>query len=105
MPLAKDRNGNVLQAIRPGTDQAPVAVSGTHAESAAFGTATDVILLVCTVPCHFLVTPGGTAATTNNMLLPANTMIYIPVSPGAIISLIREGGASGTAYIQEAGPS
>jgi hypothetical protein len=72
----------------PGTDQAPITIGATHAESAAFGTNTKLIRVHTDVVCSILISAAGTAATTSNKRLAANQTEYFGVSAGQKLSVI-----------------
>lgn len=59
---------------------------GTAQTSAAFGSQTKYIRIMCEVQCA--VRGDGTAATTSAILLPALGAEYFGVQPGATISVI-----------------
>lgn len=74
-----------IAALPSLTDQATLDISGGVQASAAFGSQTRYIRIVCEVQCAVRV--GGTA-TTSNMLLGALSPEYFGVQPGATISVI-----------------
>src|SRR5665811_1614582 len=68
-------------------EQSPVTVSGTHAESAAFGANTRYITFTC--DGIFSWTMGSSpVATTSKMRFPADTIFTIGVQGGDKISFI-----------------
>ncbi len=68
-------------------EQTPVTVSGSHAESAAFGANTRYILFSC--DGIFSWTIGASpVATTSKMRFAADTIYHIAVQPGDKISFI-----------------
>lgn len=71
-----------------------LSTSATHAESTAIAgaetLATTTIRLCATQDVYYLISPGGTAATTaNGSLLPAGVVEYVRVRGGWILSAIR----------------
>lgn len=64
-----------------GTEQTPVTVSGTSAQSAAFNTRTRFITFHCDGIMSYLIGANPTAATTN-FRVPADQMITVAVTPG-----------------------
>lgn len=80
--------GQIAQvAPEPCTDQTPVDFSGGVASSAAFGSSTSYIWVMCDTQCSFKIGTNPTAATTNKRL-PALTPMYFGVQPGYKISVI-----------------
>jgi hypothetical protein len=74
-------------AQEPGTDQAPMAISGSAASSAAFATTTHLVRLTCGANASFVFGTSPTATTSNSpigALLPE----YFGVSPGEFVSVI-----------------
>jgi hypothetical protein len=75
-------------------DQTPVAISGTQAQSAAFGSTTKFIRVHTDVICSILIGPtslnsgAGPEATTSNKRLAANQTEYFGVSAGQLLSVI-----------------
>jgi len=68
-------------------DQAPISVSGSSAQSAAFGSATRYVRLNCDVVVSFVFGSSPTA-TTNNARLPANAVEYFQVTGGQKLAVI-----------------
>lgn len=70
----------------------------THAESTAIvandWNHTGTVRLVATSDCYFLVSAGGTAATSaNGSFLPAFVVEYIRIQDGFIISVVQSAAA------------
>jgi hypothetical protein len=89
---AVGRYGTAAAAVpvgqEPGTDQSLITISGTHAESAAFGATTKLIRVHTDVICSIVISAAGTAATTGGARLAANQTEYFGVSPGMKVSVI-----------------
>lgn len=87
--LAATNSGGVpaqIAALPSLVEQSTLDLSGGTAQtSAAFGSQTKYIRVLCEVQCSV---KGGTGATTSNMLLPAFSAEYFGVQPGATISVI-----------------
>lgn len=72
-------------------DQAPVDFSGGAASSAAFGTNTKYIRILCDTRCAIRFRPactGGSAATISSKPLPVDAPEYFGVQPGDCVSVI-----------------
>ncbi len=91
---------NPIQAILP-LVAIKVAVSATHAESAAMAANITCIRVVSDTDCHLRITQAGTAATTSDMFLPKNQRELITCVPGDVVSVIRDT-ADGSLYISPA---
>jgi len=65
-----------------------VSYTGTHGESAAFNTNTNLIGITSDGIFSYRVTTAGTAATTNDFRVPAGTVLYLAVNPGDKISAV-----------------
>ncbi len=89
--LATDSNGMAIQAIRQGTIHTPLTTSGSSNTSLAFGSKTNIIRIVCSAACHYLVGAVGTTpvATTNSTYLPADAVEYVYVYPNEKIAVIQ----------------
>lgn len=76
-----------------------LAVTSNAISSIATPANISEVRIVCSSACH-VNTVGGTAAATDNnaFLLPAGVVEYFHVSPGQIISIIRDT-ADGTACV------
>ena len=99
--LPSDNLGRAIQAFYPGRVEV-VSVTGTHAETTnGFLDGTTVVRLACDVGCHYTVGTPPVDATTSDSWLPVGVVEYINVSRGQMISFIREGGSSGTAWVTE----
>ena len=81
--------------FRPGATLTPVAVTATAANSAAQPAGYEVVRIVSTTDCHYVI--DGTADT-NDTYLPAEAVEYISLFEGEQISFIRNA-ADGTAYV------
>jgi len=68
-------------------EQAPIAISGTHAESAAFGPNTRFIRVHTDVICS-IVFGDAPVATTSHKRLAANQTEYFGVAPQQKLSVI-----------------
>jgi len=94
--LAKDRNAAPIQVLRPvSTDT--VNVSGSATSSSAISANARVARIITTAPVFYSVT--GTA-TTSSAYLPSETIEYIHVYEGDVISFITSG-STGVAYVTE----
>lgn len=93
--LAKDGNSKAIQVLRPFTTST-VNLSASAASASAIGDA-RVARIVANNDCFYSVT--GTASTTS-VYLPANTIEYVHVYKGNVISFITAGN-SGIAYVSE----
>jgi hypothetical protein len=69
------------------TEQTPVAVSGTSAQSAAFDPKTRYIQFTCDVIFSWTIGSNPTS-TTSKMRFPADTIFFIGVQPGDKIAFI-----------------
>lgn len=69
-----------------------VAVSATAASSTAIPANIHDIRIVCSTACHVNIGANPTAAATDNngFPLPANVVEYFHVSPGQIVSFVRD---------------
>ena len=98
--IAKDRAGNVIQAIRPGTtsETAFNAVSATISVSKP---GNDQILyrLVATAACHVEINATPTA-TVNSMYLPAEVIEFVWFRPTDNIAVVQNL-VDGTLFITE----
>lgn len=93
--LAIDVNAKGIQCLRPNiTDD--VAVSGTAASATAVSANARVVRIVADVAIHYSL--SGTA-TTADVYLPADTIEFIHVYAGDVVSMIA--GSAGTAYVTE----
>lgn len=99
MPLAKDSNHNIVQALRPGTNQ-EVAVQSSSTVLGNSLTST-VARLCASVDCRIAVGASPTA-TASSMRLPAGIVEYIGVTVGDKIAVIREA-ADGALTVTEMG--
>jgi hypothetical protein len=87
-------SGVAAMAQEPGTDQTPITISGTQAQSAAFGSATKFIRVHTDAICSIVIGPtslnsgAGPEATTSNKRLAANQTEYFGVSAGQKLSVI-----------------
>jgi hypothetical protein len=68
-------------------DQTPVTISGTSAQSAAFGKSTKYVRLHSDVICSVSFGANPTAST-NNMRFAANQTEYFGVTPGMKVAVI-----------------
>jgi len=71
----------------PGTDQTPVTVSGTSAQSAAFDGKTKYVAITCDGIFSYVVGSNPTA-TANHFRVPADQIICFSVQPGDKIAAI-----------------
>ena len=84
----------MVPTLIPTTVVQNLTTSGTHAESTAIAgaetLATTTVRLCCTADSWYLLSPGGTAATSSNAaLLPAGVVEYIRVPNMWIISAVQ----------------
>lgn len=79
-----------------------VSVSATAASSGAFGANTWDVRVVSTTNCHINIGASPTAAATddNGIYLPAGVVEYFHVSPGQVLSVVRDS-ADGTLNVAE----
>lgn len=96
---AQDQNGRGLPCVALDNAMTPVSISGSSAQSAAFGANTNIIRVVSTTNCHIAFGANPTA-TTNDSYLPANVVEYFIVTPGQKIAFIQNSG-SGSGYVAE----
>lgn len=87
MPLARDKDQQVVQAMRPSTNQ-EVTVTATSAATATTFTK-NIVRLCASVDCRVVVGSAPTALSTS-MRLPAGIVEYIAVYPGEKLAAIRE---------------
>lgn len=73
-------------AVEPGADMTPVTFS-TTAQSAAFAATTRYIAMIASAAFHYVVAANPTA-TTSALKVPADTLIYVAVTPGQKIAAI-----------------
>lgn len=97
MPLGRDANGQIIQAMRPSTNQ-QITVTAASAQTANPLTK-QYVRLCSSTACRIAVGPDPTAAATS-MRLPANVIDYITIHPGDKIAAIREA-ADGTLTVTE----
>ena len=93
--LTIDHNAKPIQVLRPATTST-VNLSASAASASAIGDA-RVARIVANDDCFYSVT--GTASTVS-AYLPANTIEYVHVYKGNVISFITAGN-SGIAYVSE----
>lgn len=74
--------GVQVAQMPPIVDQAPITVTGTSAQSAAFNAETGLVRLWCDTQSAVVVAANPTA-TTNNMPMPAGVQEYFAITPGA----------------------
>lgn len=86
--LQNDENGRPMQLLRMLTVQ-NVTVSGTSAQSAAFGEKTQAVRLISTTRCYVMFGPSPTATTSNGALLEIGIPEYFAVTPGAKLAAIQ----------------
>jgi len=94
--LAIDANSKGIQCLRPAATQ-KVAISGTAASAAAWGSGVRVLRLVSTTDLFYSVV--GTA-TTSSVYLPAGTIEFIHVFSTDGLSAITSG-AVGDLFVTE----
>lgn len=86
-------NGAVQAGREPATADQTVSTSATTASASAFNVNTRFIAISTpaaqAVACKFSATRGAAvSATTSNLRLPANSIIFFGVEPGDIVALI-----------------
>lgn len=83
--------GTALAPVLPQpaiTDQA-ISISSSSATSAAFNAQTRAVLLVTDTTCNIVFgAASSVAATSSNLLLPANTPMIFGVPPGYYVAAI-----------------
>lgn len=91
----------VTVAYRPSTNQ-KIAYTATHAESAAFGTESYIIRIVCTSNAWYAIGSAPVAATSSGggTYLPLGVIEYIRIAPGEKISFVQDS-AGGNASVTE----
>lgn len=91
--------GKEFEVIYPGTSQ--VVAFDASAQSAALGTNTSVVRLLCTQDCFVLIGQNPTALTNGTcMFLPAGIVEHVAVGGGLKIAAIKSSTA-GNLYITE----
>lgn len=90
MPLARDTDRQLVQAMRPATTQQ--LTIGAAAVNATAVTKT-VVRLCATTDVRVKISQAGTAATATDLLLPTNVVEYLGVTPGDVISAIQNAAA------------
>lgn len=84
----RDKIGNAMPiALEPGVDQAPVAISGSSAQSAAFASTTKMIRVTTDVICS-IVFGDNPSATANNKRMAADTVEYFGVQAAQKLAVI-----------------
>lgn len=78
-----------LAALRPVTNFAPVAYTGTAGNTSPFNNTVQQVSIQTTSASFYNVGPGVTA-TTSDIPLAANTLIYIKVRPGDRVSAVQQ---------------
>lgn len=99
MPLHRDVYGNVAQLMNIARAQAPVAVSGVSAQSAAFQAGTRFVRIVATTDVY-LAFGSNPTATSTGILLPAGVVEVFPVNGGEKVAAIQVA-SSGTMSVCE----
>lgn len=100
--MRKDNNGNLVQALVPGTTQT-VAIGAASTQSTAVGASTKFVRLVGTVDCHVQLGADPTASQTTSLYLPAGVVEYLPITGGWKVATIqRSGGSTGSLFVTEA---
>lgn len=87
MPLARDINGQFVQALTVVTPQR-VSVGAASAQSAVFGATTRVVRVAASTDCHIAFGTNPTATTTSTYL-PAGAVDYFAVEAGQRAAVIR----------------
>lgn len=101
--LGRDRAGNVIQAIRPGTTTVQVFGDTSALISiAAPGSNPRMFRVVATAACHIAVGVSP-VATVNDMYLPAEVVEFIWLVPKDNIAVIQNL-IDGTLFVTEASP-
>lgn len=93
--LAVDSNANAMQVLRPSSTE-KVAISTSAASATAVADNVNVLRMVSDIDCFY--TLEGTA-TVDDVYLPADTVEYIKVYTGDVVSIIA--GASGSIHITD----
>lgn len=99
MSLARDKNGQYVQALRPrGTRK--LSYTNTSSQSAVHPDSCSIVRVCSTTDCYlaFGVSP---VATNSSLYLPANTPEYFGVTPGERIAAVARA-ADGDLLITEA---
>ncbi len=82
-----DADGHLIQVpMEPGVDMTPVSYT-TATLSTAFASDTHFVTVICDAKTHYKVGLTPTA-TTNNLYVPADTMITFSVIPGQKVSFL-----------------
>lgn len=76
------QSGNILP-VEPGTDQAPITISATSAQSAAFKNNTRVVRLSTDVSCSIVFGTNPTAVTATQLRMAAGQTSDFLVSLGS----------------------
>lgn len=100
---AMSSSGDVLQAVDFNGTFQTVTYTSTAGQSAAFTTATTMVMLVATTACFIKRGTNPTATTSDaDIYLPANLPFFLPVKPSTKVSAIQAT-AAGSLYISEIG--
>lgn len=92
---AADDNGHAVQALKQSTNKV-VAISGTSAQSAAFGANTTVVRLATTTDCWVLFGSNPTAVAATNAggsFMGAGSVEYWRVDPATKVAVIQDSAA------------
>ena len=93
-----DPNSVALGVPSMGTAQV-LTVSNTSAQSTAFGEATTMIRVCCSLGhCHFQIGTNPTASITTSPMMPNNSTEFIRVSPGQKIAVIKDAAVTASTF-------
>jgi hypothetical protein len=92
---------NSFPAIMLAGAAVKVAVGAASAAAAALAANITCVRVCADTNCHIRITQAGTAATTNDTYLPKDRAEYFNVTPGDIITVIRDT-ADGNLFINPA---
>lgn len=88
--IARDDNGNVVDAYTPSTSQV-LAAGNTTAQSAAFATGVTLVRVsVASGHCYVAFGANPTATITTSAMIPANTVAFFKVTSGNKMAYIKD---------------
>lgn len=90
MPLARDTDRQLVQAMRPWTtQQLTIGAAAVNATAVA----KTVVRLCATCDVRVKISQAGTSATATDLLLPAYVVEYFGTTPGDVVSAIQNSAA------------
>jgi len=92
--IARDDNGNVVDAYTPGVSQV-LSCTTTSQQSAVFGATTNFVRVTAvTGYCFVQFGASPTASITTSMIVPPNATEIFNVTPGQRMAFIRDSGTA-----------